>query len=48
MSTDWYANSRDEQLHMIKAWNKEFAVKGPAWVWAIMENWNSGAAVELL
>ncbi|MDR1149464.1 MAG: hypothetical protein LBK66_12625 [Spirochaetaceae bacterium] len=28
---DWYPNSRDDQLHMVKTWNTEFAVKGPTW-----------------
>jgi hypothetical protein len=28
---DWYPNSRDEQLHMVKTWNSVFAVKGPEW-----------------
>jgi hypothetical protein len=31
MGTDWYPNSRDEQLHMVKTWNGVFAVKGPEW-----------------
>jgi hypothetical protein len=28
---DYYPNSRDEQLHMVKTWNTEFAVKGSTW-----------------
>jgi hypothetical protein len=28
---DWYPNSRDEQLHMVKTWNTVFATQGPAW-----------------
>jgi hypothetical protein len=31
MGTDWYQNSRDDQLHMVKTWNTEFATKGPTW-----------------
>jgi hypothetical protein len=27
MGTDWYPNSRDEQLHMIKTWNTIFATQ---------------------
>jgi hypothetical protein len=29
--TDWYPNSRDEQLHMVKTWNTVFATQGPVW-----------------
>jgi hypothetical protein len=28
---DWYPNSRDEQLRMIKTWNAVFASKGQEW-----------------
>jgi hypothetical protein len=31
MGTDWYPNSRDEQLHMVKTWNTVFATSGQAW-----------------
>jgi hypothetical protein len=31
MATDWYPNSRDEQLHMVKTWNTVFATGGQAW-----------------
>jgi hypothetical protein len=28
---DWYPNSRDEQLHMVKTWNSVFTANGQAW-----------------
>jgi hypothetical protein len=28
---DWYQNSRDGQLHMVKTWNTVFATSGQAW-----------------
>jgi hypothetical protein len=28
---DWYPNSRDEQLHMVKTWNTVFTTRGPEW-----------------
>jgi hypothetical protein len=28
---DWYPNSRDEQLHLVRTWNTVFAVKGQGW-----------------
>ena len=28
---DWYPNSRDEQLHMVKTWNTVFTTQGQAW-----------------
>jgi hypothetical protein len=31
MGTDWYPNSRDEQLHMVKTWNTVFVVSGSTW-----------------
>ncbi|MDR2394575.1 MAG: hypothetical protein LBD93_10545 [Treponema sp.] len=31
MGTDWYPNSRDEQLHMVKTWNTVFATSGQVW-----------------
>ncbi|MHB9294121.1 hypothetical protein Holit_03247 [Hollandina sp. SP2] len=31
MGTDWYPNSRDEQLHMVKTWNTVFAASGQTW-----------------
>jgi hypothetical protein len=31
MGTDWYPNSRDEQLHTVKTWNTVFAVSGSTW-----------------
>jgi hypothetical protein len=29
--TDWYPNSRDGQLHLVRTWNTVFAVKGAGW-----------------
>jgi hypothetical protein len=31
MGTDWYYNSREDQLHMVKTWNKVFAAQGQTW-----------------
>jgi hypothetical protein len=31
MGTDWYPNSRDEQLHMVKTWNTVFTTSGQTW-----------------
>ena len=31
MSRDWYPRSRDEQLHMMKAWNAQFQLHAAAW-----------------
>jgi hypothetical protein len=31
MGTDWYQNSRDGQLHMVKTWNGVFATSGQTW-----------------
>ena len=28
---DWYPNSRDEQLHMVKTWNAVFVTQGQVW-----------------
>jgi hypothetical protein len=28
---DWYQNSRDGQLHMVKTWNTVFAISGQRW-----------------
>jgi hypothetical protein len=28
---DWYQNSRDGQLHMVKTWNTVFAISGQTW-----------------
>jgi hypothetical protein len=29
--SDWYPNSRDDQLHLVKTWNTVFAVHGYTW-----------------
>jgi hypothetical protein len=29
--TDWYSNSRDDQLHLVKTWNTVFATSGHTW-----------------
>ncbi|MDR2746562.1 MAG: hypothetical protein LBB77_03865 [Treponema sp.] len=29
--TDWYPNSRDAQLHLVKTWNTVFTAKGTGW-----------------
>jgi hypothetical protein len=31
MGTDWYPNSRDDQLHMVKTWNTVFAISVQTW-----------------
>jgi hypothetical protein len=31
MGIDWYPNSRDEQLHLVKTWNTIFTTGGEAW-----------------
>ncbi|MDR3198590.1 MAG: hypothetical protein LBU34_12050 [Planctomycetaceae bacterium] len=31
MGTDWYPNSRDEQLHMVKTWNTVFVMQASMW-----------------
>ncbi|MDR2117206.1 MAG: hypothetical protein LBP87_12580 [Planctomycetaceae bacterium] len=31
MSADWYPDSRDNQLHLVKTWNTIFATSGEAW-----------------
>ncbi|MDR2247650.1 MAG: hypothetical protein LBE17_13430 [Treponema sp.] len=31
MGTDWYPNSRDGQLHLVKTWATVFASSGQAW-----------------
>jgi hypothetical protein len=31
MGIDWYPNSQDEQLHLVKTWNAVFAQSGQTW-----------------
>jgi hypothetical protein len=31
MSTDWYPNSRDGQLHMVDTWLSVFQTKASVW-----------------
>jgi hypothetical protein len=31
MGVDWYGNSRQGQLQLVKTWNGVFLVSGPTW-----------------